>query len=93
MYEVDFPDGSTEAFTENLVAEIIYSQVNEEGKSYSILSDILDHIKNGHALSKDDAWVTGCRGKKHPRKTTWGWESQVEWRDGLASWVTLKYLK
>ena len=42
-YEVEFPDGATETFTANLIAENMMSQVDADGYSYSILSAIVDH--------------------------------------------------
>ena len=33
-YIVEFPDGSVDEYTANIIAENIYSQVNEEGKQY-----------------------------------------------------------
>ena len=41
--EVEFPDGSTEVFTANLTADNLLSQVDAEGWSYSLLSEIVDH--------------------------------------------------
>jgi hypothetical protein len=32
--------------TANAIAESLYSQVDEEGRSYSILSEIIDHRKD-----------------------------------------------
>ena len=93
QYEVEFPDGSTEALAANLIAENIYAQVDEEGRTYSILGEILDHRTNGHALSKDDGYTVDKHGKRHPKTTTRGWELQVEWKDGSTSWVPLKDLK
>ena len=46
-YEVEFPDGSIEAFTANLIAENLLSQVDAEGRSYSVLREIVDHRTNG----------------------------------------------
>jgi hypothetical protein len=43
QYEVEFTDGATDVFTANLIAENIYSQVEAEGNSYSIMSEIIDH--------------------------------------------------
>ena len=37
LYEVEFPDGSTEAITANLIAETMWSQVDNEGRSYLVL--------------------------------------------------------
>ena len=92
-YEVEFPDGSTDAFTANLIAENILSQVDAEGKSYAIISEIVDHRKNGDALSKDDAMKNTRSGGSTMRHTTKGWALQVEWKDGTTSWVPLKDLK
>ncbi|KAI2511653.1 Reverse transcriptase (RNA-dependent DNA polymerase) [Fragilaria crotonensis] len=93
LYEVEFPDGSTEAITANLIAENILSQVDDEGRSYAVMSEIVDHRTNGHALSKDEWFVEDKRGRRHPRITTRGWELQVEWRDGSTTWVPLSELK
>ena len=93
LYDVEFPDGSTEAIAANLIAENMLSQVDDEGRSYSVLSEIVDHRTNGHALSKDDGFVVDRQGKRHPRTTTRGWELQVEWRDGSSTWVPLSELK
>jgi len=92
-YEVTFPDGSTEAMTANTIAESIYAQTDQEGRSYSILSGIVDHRNNGHAVSKDDGFTTDRRGVRHPKKTTRGWDLQVEWKDGTTSWIPLKDIK
>ena len=93
LYEVEFPDGSTEAIAANLIAENMLSQVDDEGRSYAVLSEIVDHRTNGHALSKDDGFVVDRQGRRHPRTTTRGWELQVEWRDGSSTWVPLSELK
>ena len=37
--------------------------------------------------------ITNHKGKRHPRITTRGWELQVEWDDGSATWAPLKDLK
>jgi len=93
LYEVEFPDGSTDAFTANIIAENMFSQVDDEGLAYSILDEVVDHRTNGHALSKDDGYFEDRNGKRHPRRTTKGWELEVEWRDGTTTWVPLKDLK
>jgi hypothetical protein len=58
-YEVAFPDGSIDVLTANTIAESLYSQVDEEGRSYSVLSEIVDHRKDGNAISRDDAKILG----------------------------------
>jgi hypothetical protein len=54
QYEVEFADGATDVFTANLIAENLYSQVDEEGNSYSIMSEITDHKSDGTAVQRDD---------------------------------------
>jgi len=92
-YVVEFPDGSTDAVTANIIAENMYSQIDSEGRSYAILDEITDHRTNGHALCKDDGFVIDRSGRRRHRITTQGWELQVTWRDGSTSWVSLKDLK
>ena len=41
MYEVEFPDGSTETLSTNLIAENLYAQVDVEGNSHAILKHIV----------------------------------------------------
>ena len=39
LYEVEFPDGSTEAFAANVIAENLYSQVDSQGHAFQIIRD------------------------------------------------------
>jgi hypothetical protein len=75
VYEVQYPNGATAKITANLIAENIYSQVDHEGRSYSVLREIVDHHSNGHALKKDYGYEVGSDGPQH---TTKEWELQVE---------------
>jgi hypothetical protein len=93
LYEVEFPDGSTEAFTANTIAENLYAQMDKEGNLYQILKEIVDHEKDNRAISKDNGWVMSGNGQRKPKITTIGWSFQVEWADGSTSWVPLKDLK
>ena len=92
-YEVEFPDGATDVFTANIIAENLYAQVDDEGNSYSIFSEIIDHKKNGSAVTMDDAYVATKNGVLRRRRTTKGWKLLVSWKDGSSSWVSLKDLK
>ena len=89
-YEVEFPDGSVDVLTANSIAESLYSQVDEEGRSYAILSEIVDHRKDGSAVLSDDAMIPGT---SHMRRTTKGWQLLVEWKDGSSDWLPLADLK
>jgi hypothetical protein len=43
-------------------------------------------------MAKQDQCYTK-NGRKYKKKTTAGWELEVEWKDGSTSWVPLKPLK
>jgi hypothetical protein len=58
-YEVVFPDGSIDVLAANAIAESLYSQVDEEGRSYSVLAKIINHRMDGDAVAKDDALILG----------------------------------
>lgn len=45
--------------------------VDKEGQSYSVLSTIVDHRTNGHAILMDDGFVEDRYGQRQSRITTW----------------------
>jgi len=92
-YKVEFPDGSTDVFTANVIAENLFSQVDDEGCSQVLMDEIIDHRSNGLAVSKDDGFKTTSSGQLRPRQTTKGWFLMVSWKDGSLDWVPLKDLK
>lgn len=49
VYEVQSPDGHTEEFAANTIADNICSQVDTEGNQYLLLSEIINHRKNSSA--------------------------------------------
>ena len=92
VYEVEFPDKSVETLSVDLLADAMYSQVDNEGRSNAILDEITDHRKDGSAVSMNDGVVPWIR---HPRRTTEGWQLLVVWRDETsvcetAEWVSLR---
>ena len=89
-YEVEFPDGSIDVLTVNAIAESLYSQVDDEGRSYSVLSEIVDHRSDGNAISSDDAKIPGT---DRLQRTTKGWQLLVEWTDRVSDWIPLADLK
>ena len=93
MYEVEFQGGRTETFTANIIAENMFAQVDDEGHRQVLLKEVIDHRKDGRAVSHEDAFITSHNGVKRRRETTIGWELLVQWKDGLTSWLPLKDLK
>lgn len=69
-YEVKFSDRMTGSYLANQIAENLYAQVDDHGRSYSIIQEIVSHRKDGHALAADDGWFTAPNGKKSCRQMT-----------------------
>jgi hypothetical protein len=92
-FMVRFEDESIHRFRANQIAEAIYSQVDQEGKQYLILDDILYHQKDRSAINRADGYWTSYNGNKVPKKTTQGWKLCVQWKDGTTTWVSLAELK
>jgi len=94
IYKVQFPDGHTEEYAANVIAEAIYAQVDDEGYEHLLLDEIIDYCKDAAiAISNDDRFIVSSNGNRHPRRTTKGWELCVLWKDKSTSWVALKDLK
>ena len=92
-YVVDFANGSSKAYSTNVIAKSIYSQVNEFGRTLQLLDEITDHQHNQTAVSLDNyTYVTRSRRQKM-RRTTKGWFLNCLWRDCSLDWVALKDLK
>ena len=92
IYEVLLDDGSTQAYAANIIAEQLYSQVDDEGFQYLLIDAIIDHQRDGSAIHADDGFVT-VNGKRCPKMTTKGWKLCVQWKDGSTTWEPLKDLK
>jgi hypothetical protein len=92
IYDVQFPDGHTEEFAANTIADNIYSQANAEGNQHLLLKEMTDHKRDGSAIVADDKWIQHGSNKQLWR-TTQGWQLKVLWRDGTSSWEHLRNLK
>ena len=77
LHEVEVPDGGVAEFTANVIAENMFSQCNDAGNQYRLMSGIVDHKSNGTEVSKSDRYVV-IRGRQFPIKTTVGWKLCVE---------------
>jgi hypothetical protein len=61
-YEVSFPDGSTDCYAANMIAESLYSQVDADGREF-ILKEIVDHRSDGSAVPVDDTYYIDPNGR------------------------------
>ena len=93
IYEVQFPDGSVREYGANVIAENIYSQVDEHGYRQQTLDSIVEHTKDGRAVPKSEKYATTKSGSRRLRKSTLGWKLLVRWKDGSEQWIPLKRLK
>ena len=93
MYEIEFPDGATDVVTANLIAENLYSQIDNEGRQFLVLKDIVDHKFTDEAVSTENGYVLSNNGQRRPVITTKGCELMTEFADGSSHWVPLKDLK
>jgi hypothetical protein len=92
-YEVEFLDGHSESLSANLIAQYLYSQVDQEGHRHLLLDDIVDYRRDESAIDKEDAFITMRNGVKRRRETTVGWKLLCQWKDGSTNWVALKDMK
>jgi hypothetical protein len=49
-----FDDGTEETYTANLIAESLYSQIDDGGRRLQVMQEIIDHQKDKNALADDD---------------------------------------
>jgi hypothetical protein len=89
-YEVQFPDGSTQSYLANVIAENLYSQVDAEGNQYAVMDEITDHEYDASVMTDEDLKLV-ADGKKH--QTTKGWQLVVAWKDGTTSKVPLREMR
>ncbi len=80
VYDVQFPDGHTDCYATNIIAEKNYAQIDEEGNRVLLLGEILAHRHDGTAIKVDDKYITHGANRTLWR-TTQGWYLQVQWRD------------
>jgi hypothetical protein len=91
-YNVEFPDGRSEEYTANVIAENMYAKCDAEGNQFLMLQDIVGHNTDGHTVERSDMYIKVERNRQI-RKKTKGWHLCVEWKDGTTSWERLADLK
>ena len=92
IYKMQFEDVRIGEYIANIIAESIYSNTDEEGRSHSILDDTIGHRRSEDTVSKEDGF-TVVKNVKRRVVTTKGWDLLVTWRDGSRSWIESKDLK
>jgi hypothetical protein len=49
-YEIEFPDGRSDQYTANVIAENIYAQCDADGRQCNLMEGTIDHKTDGHAV-------------------------------------------
>jgi hypothetical protein len=87
LYEVEFTDSMTEAYSANIIAENIWAKTNDKGNLYSL--KIVVHERSNDALHKDDQYII-YNGQQCLRRTTKGCKLYVRYVEGhynLVDWL------
>ena len=76
----------------NIIAESMYAQCDNHQNEYLLLEALINHRKNGSALSVEDQQIV-VKGSETLRKSKGGWDICCKWKDGSTSWEKLSNLK
>ena len=57
MHEVEYPDGTTEQLSDNIIDENMMSKVDSEGNHYQVMTEVTDQKKYDNAISKLDGFI------------------------------------
>jgi len=87
IYEIEFPDGSTDEVEADLISECMVTDCDSEGHEYKLLREISDHRKDNTALDVADGSYRTRAENPIPRRTTRGWKLLLEWVDRSMDWV------
>lgn len=90
--EAQFDFEEVEACTANMIAELICAEVDDDGHTKFMLLELVDHKKDGTAVSESKAHVFK-NGVQRRQQTTQGWKLSAEWKDNTTTWQTLEDLK
>lgn len=93
IYDVQFEDGRIQKYAANIIAQNVLEQVDNEGNYAERIEAVLDHRRQGNAVSKGKMYVTMRDGRKKLRQSTAGWDFKVRFTNGREQWMQLKDLK
>lgn len=92
-YVIELEDGEHDRIMANQIAANLYSQLDDEGREIMNFKGIIDHKRDGSAITKENGFYQTRSGAKKAKKTTRGWKILVEWRDETSDWIDLKDVK
>ena len=92
VFVVEFPDREWKDICNNILADHLHSQMDDEGNIYKLFHGIIGHHKKAGAVDKADQYRQ-VGNKQVKKKRLAGWDIEVEWVDGTSSWFPLKEVK
>ena len=93
IFELEFPDGRVEEYSTNIIAENLFSQVDDDGFDLGLVKEIISHRKDIGNAVEISAGTYLNNGVERPVITTKGWSMRLLWVDGSTSWQSLKEIK
>ena len=70
-YVVEFEDVAKDVYSANMIAENMYAQIDNEGKAFALMSEIVDHETDARAMKLADGTFVDKQGRQ-------GWRLLVE---------------
>ncbi len=86
VYEVMFGNGSKQQFATNVIAENLWSGVDDDGYHHQMLDCILGHQSDDTTIKKCDEFYVS-KSNQHT------WNINIQWKDGSSSWKRLSDVK
>ena len=93
VYELDYPDGTTEQLIANIIAENMLKQVDPEGHHYQVMTELTNQNRDDSNITKVNGFIKSSKGNLHQQRTTRGCKLLVEWKYVSVYWFSLKGLK
>jgi hypothetical protein len=66
VYQVEFPDGHTQKFAANIIAQNLYSQLGNERRQHLLLDEIIDYEVTDEAFDNNNRFQISHNGNIHP---------------------------
>ena len=76
-------------YAANTIAKALYSIIDDEGHSKTVLDCILIYSKNDKVIDKADKYIITKSGNPCLHKTTIGWNILIRWKNQTETWVPL----
>mmetsp|Transcript_29643 Transcript_29643/g.45323 ORF Transcript_29643/g.45323 Transcript_29643/m.45323 type:complete len:103 (-) Transcript_29643:8-316(-) len=71
LYDVEFPDGEIREYAANVIAEIMYAQVDADVHMHTMLDSIIeDYTKDDNAVEQGDMYIVTKSGNRQMHQTT-----------------------